>query len=195
MLGNRNKDNENNNISILNLKDTTMDEMFLMHDDKMNRNNFLQLDTTGNNNNYNDEELFNRINLNPEFELSFNIDGNESKFLQSTTRNAVNKPSDLLFQSGASVLLNSPPKKDSNTNYFQMSPPKSSRNASASPSRIPVLLNRSKNLNDSSFSRNEEIKAALNKQTDKKKVSVIKTPVTIREIFTFQSDDFHLGLD
>jgi hypothetical protein len=76
-----------------------------------------------------------------------------------------------------------------------VSPPKSSRNASASPSRIPVLLNRSKNLNDSSFSRNEEIKAALNKQTDKKKVSVIKTPVTIREIFTFQSDDFYLGLD
>lgn len=167
-------------MSILNLKDTTMDEMFLMAEDKMNRNNFLQLDTTGPNsvkkhisdNNNNNDYLFNRINLNPEFELSFNIDGNDSKFLQSTTRNAANKPSDMLFQAGASALLMSPTKKDSlNASSFHMSPRKSSRNTSFSPSRIPVPLNRSKNLNDSSFSRNEEIKDAVNKQMDKKKVS------------------------
>lgn len=149
--GNKSKDNEtNNNISILNLKDTTIDEMFLQEDgmDKINKN-FLQLDTTANKKQFKTNDFFDRINLNPEFDLSFNLD-NDSKFLQSTTRNnsnTINNLGDLsniLFQS-ASKQENQ--KNMSSSGFLNVS--KSGR--IPSPSRIPVLnASRSKtNLNDS----------------------------------------------
>ena len=119
--------------------------MFLMPEggmDKINRN-FLKLDTTPSKKQFKTDDFFNRINLNPEFDLSFNIDMNDSKFLSSTTRNNT-KPSDLLFQNTSGLLATpkTPRQPNLNNSSFQMSPPKSSR--MTSPSRIPVL-NRSKN--------------------------------------------------
>jgi len=85
---NKSKDQQDN-MSILNLRDTTIDEMFQQNE---NNQKFLKLDTTpGKKSLIKSDDFFNRINLNPEFELSFNIDNtmNESKFLQSTTRNTL----------------------------------------------------------------------------------------------------------
>ena len=128
----------NNNLSILNLKDTTIDDMFLMDNMEKMSNNFLQLETSSMNNKkpflYKSNDFFNRINLNPDFELSFDVDN--EKYLQSTTR----------VHQQSSDVLNTPNKSN---NLFNNSTMLDKR--LASPSRIPVLNSRSKakNLSDS----------------------------------------------
>ncbi len=132
------QDNNNNNMSILNLRDTTIDEMFLLNDNNANHQKFLKLDTTPNKKHSlrAADDFFNRINLNPEFELSFNIDNNtsDSKFLQSTTRNT--QPDQSLFSLSPKVTRNT-------------------GGGGVSPSRIPVRSRT--NLNESNVKILQEL--------------------------------------
>ena len=128
----------NNNQSILNLKDTTIDDMFLMADNMEKiSNNFLQLETSSVNNKkpflYKSNDFFNRINLNPDFELSFDVDND--KYHQSTTR----------VHQHSSDVMTTPTKSNNLVNNSIL------EKQLASPSRIPVLSSRSKskNLSDS----------------------------------------------